>query len=48
MHERIMTGVDDAGYASMQDYIVDVVQAAYEAGLFPAAAPGQDQLPISA
>jgi len=38
LHEVVMRGVEDADYATMQDFVVDVMTAAYEAGLFPAQA----------
>jgi hypothetical protein len=50
LYAEIMRGVDEAGYKTMQEFLVDLVVAAQAAGLFPAAAPGQEQerLPISA
>jgi hypothetical protein len=48
LNDEIEQAATAAGYDSVQDFVVDVMFAARDAGLFPAAAPGQESLPISA
>jgi hypothetical protein len=47
LHEVIVRAADEAGYDSFQDFMVDLVARAHEAGLFPAQSR-QERLPISA
>lgn len=37
-----------AGYDNVNDYVVEIVARARDAGLFPAKSTGQESLPISA
>lgn len=37
-----------AGYDNVNDYVVEIVERAERAGLWPEAAAGQERLPISA
>ncbi len=48
LNEALEEAATVAGYDNVNDYVVDVVSRAQSAGLFPAAAPGQEPLPISA
>lgn len=48
LHETIEGSYSAAGYDNINDYVVDIVYRARDAGLFPEAAPGQERLPISA
>jgi hypothetical protein len=46
LHETVLQAAEQAGYDTFQDFMIDLVQRAHAAGLFPPAR--QDQLPISA
>jgi len=46
LHEVVCQAAEEAGYDTFQDFMIDLVQRAHAAGLFPPAR--QDQLPISA
>jgi hypothetical protein len=48
LNEALEEAATLAGYDNVNDYVVDVVYRAQAAGLFPAEAPGQERLPISA
>ena len=46
LHEVVVQAASDAGYDSFQDFMIDLVEAARQAGIFPPARPGR--LPIGA
>jgi len=46
MHERMVQAAAAGDYSSFQDFVLDLVDAAEEAGTWPSAR--QDRLPISA
>jgi hypothetical protein len=49
LNDEIEIAATEAGYTSVQDFVVDVLYRAQAAGLFPTAAPAsQERLPISA
>jgi hypothetical protein len=52
MNDEIEISATDAGYTSINQYVLDIICAAKEAGLFPATVPdrdsGQQALPIPA
>jgi hypothetical protein len=48
LNDEIEEAASAAGYDNVNDYVVDVLYRARDAGLFPAQAPGQERLPISA
>jgi hypothetical protein len=48
LNDEIEEAATAAGYDNVNDYVVDVLYAARDAGLFPARATGQERLPISA
>jgi hypothetical protein len=48
LNEAIEDAALAAGYDNVNDCVVEIVERARAAGLFPTAAPGQGRLPISA
>ena len=49
LNDNIEVAAAEAGYDSVQDFVVDVLYLAQAAGLFPKAAAGrQERLPLSA
>lgn len=48
LNDAIEEAATAAGYDNINDYVIDVLDRAQAAGLFPTAAPGQTRLPISA
>jgi hypothetical protein len=47
LHEEVVQAAKMAGYSTFQDFVIDLVIGARDAGLFPAPAQ-QPQLPVSA
>jgi hypothetical protein len=39
---------EDAGYPTYNDFVVEILERAKDAGLWPTAAPDQEQLKLSA
>jgi hypothetical protein len=44
----IKQAAEDAGYPVLNDFVVEILQRAKDAGLWPTTEPGQEQLKLSA